>query len=228
MKNARGSTGAEREPQASPRAQRVAVVVAHPDDEVLWCGGLLLSHPEWSTFIAVLCRGSDADRSPRFKKVRESLGVQGAIGDLDDGPDQEELSEEAVEGAVLALLPETDYDLILTHSPRGEYTRHRRHEETARAVLSLWNKGALTTKSLWLFAYEDGHGAYLPRADKGETLLRLTLSEQVAGEKYRLISEVYGFDEGSWEARTSPREEAFRYFVTPASATGWFGDNQPS
>ena len=32
--------------------RRVAVIVAHPDDETLWAGGLLLAHPEWTTFIA--------------------------------------------------------------------------------------------------------------------------------------------------------------------------------
>ena len=46
--------------------QRVAVVVAHPDDETLWTGGLLLSHPEWSIFIVSLCRGKDTDPTASF------------------------------------------------------------------------------------------------------------------------------------------------------------------
>ena len=96
--------------------RRVAVIVAHPDDEVLWCGGLLLSHPEWSIFVAVLCRGGDPDRAPRLVRALARLGVQGAIGDLDDGPDQAPQGVATVAEAVLALLPARDYDLILTHS----------------------------------------------------------------------------------------------------------------
>ena len=156
--------------------KRVAVVVAHPDDEVLWCGGLLLSHPEWSTFVAVLCRGSDADRAPRLTRVLDRLGAKGAIGDLDDGPEQRSLA-----AAILDLLPGTDFDLILTHSPRGEYTRHRRHEEVARAVWSLWTQGLLSTRALWLFAYEDGGQAYLPRPE-GDADLRLVLPDPVWAE----------------------------------------------
>ena len=44
----------------------VAVIVAHPDDETLWAGGTILSHPEWKWFIVSLCRGNDQDRSVRF------------------------------------------------------------------------------------------------------------------------------------------------------------------
>jgi len=32
----------------------VAVIVAHPDDETLWAGGLLIDHPEWDVFVACL------------------------------------------------------------------------------------------------------------------------------------------------------------------------------
>jgi len=201
--------------------QRVAVVVAHPDDEVLWCGGLLLSDPQWSTFVAVLCRGSDADRAPRFSRVLERLGVKGAIGDLDDGPKQTPLDNDTVAEAILSLLPERNYDLILTHSPRGEYTRHRRHEETFQALWSLWDRGILHTTALWTFAYEDGGRAYLPHAEKSAAM-RFPLSDKVWEEKYRLITDVYNFGKPSWEARTTPREEAFHCFDTPQSAAKLF------
>jgi LmbE family N-acetylglucosaminyl deacetylase len=46
----------------------VAVIVAHPDDETLWAGGTILSHPSWQWFIVCLCRGSDKDRAPKFLK----------------------------------------------------------------------------------------------------------------------------------------------------------------
>ncbi len=32
-----------------PADARVALVVAHPDDETLWAGGTLLQHPGWDT-----------------------------------------------------------------------------------------------------------------------------------------------------------------------------------
>ncbi len=60
--------------------KRVAIIVAHPDDETLWAGGTILSHPEWECFVVSLCRKSDPDRAPKFKKVLEVLGADGISG----------------------------------------------------------------------------------------------------------------------------------------------------
>ena len=194
--------------------RRVAVVVAHPDDETLWAGGLLLNHPEWSPFIVTLCRASDAERAPKFSRALEQLHAQGAMGDLDDGPAQISLSGKRVRDAILALLPERDYDLLVTHSPCGEYTRHRRHEEVSRALRELWQKGQLRARQLWQFAYEDGGGCYLPRA-RSDAGLRLALSKATWARKYHIITQVYGFARASWEARIVPRTEAFTCYMEP-------------
>ena len=83
----------------------VAVIVAHPDDETLWAGGTILSHPSWKWFVVCLCRGSDEDRSPRFSNALKILKSEGIIGDLDDGPEQKPLKEYEVKQAILKLLP---------------------------------------------------------------------------------------------------------------------------
>jgi LmbE family N-acetylglucosaminyl deacetylase len=195
-------------------SQSVAIIVAHPDDEVLWCGGQLLDHPEWAVFVAGLCRGHDSDRAPRFYRVIEALRARGALGALDDGPEQRPLATPLVRESILSILPNRTYDLILTHSLAGEYTRHRRHEEVARAVGSMLKDGTLKARALWAFAYEDGGGAYLPQAD-GAASLRFPLSDKIWQEKYRLLRDVYNFSEGSWEARTTPRVEAFVAYEHP-------------
>jgi len=54
---------------------RAAVVVAHPDDETLWCGGYVLTHPEFLWRIVTLCRAADPNRAPRFRRVLRALGA---------------------------------------------------------------------------------------------------------------------------------------------------------
>lgn len=196
---------------------QVAVVVAHPDDESLWSGGLILSHADWRWWIVTLCRASDPDRAPKFRRVLEVLGADGEMADLDDGPAQEPLDHESLCQTVERLLDGKRFDLVVTHGPSGEYTRHRRHEECCRAVVTLWQSGRIHADQLWLFAYEDGGGAHLPRVTAGADL-RLALNGGVWCEKRRLITEVYGFADHSWEARCTPREEGFHIFHSPRDA----------
>src|SRR5699024_2629000 len=106
----------------------------------------------------------------------------------DDGPDQISLSILEVEQTVVDLLPTKSFDLILTHSPQGEYTRHLRHEETSWAVLNLWEAGKISTKELWLFAYEDRMRTHYPTPIENGTFYN-TLSPEIWAEKYKLITD---------------------------------------
>ncbi len=185
-----------------------AVIVAHPDDETLWAGGTMLLHPDSHWTVATLCRGSDADRAPRFEKVMEAYGAKGVMGDLNDGPEQTPLRTIDVEDAIIELLPSDRYDLVVTHGLWGEYTSHRRHEEVAKAVMALREGGRLMAKEVWMFAYEDGGKKYLPRPI-ADADVSLRLPQGIWERKYEIIRDLYGFAEDSFEARTTPKEEAF-------------------
>jgi len=202
------------------KTKTVAIIVAHPDDETLWAGGTILSNPYWQCFIASLCRKNDPDRAPKFENVLNILGANGAMGDMDDSPEQRPLPEHEVENSILALLPLNHFDLIITHSIYGEYTRHRRHEEIGSAVISLWHSGKLTTSEFWAFAFEDHQRAYFPVAIKKAPVF-YALPYEAWQRKYNILTNTYGFNPDSWEAQTTPREEAFWQFFGADQAYDW-------
>lgn len=197
------------------KSKSVALIVAHPDDETLWAGGTLLGHPAWNCFIVCICRGNDTNRAPKFFKALQTLKAEGIMGDLNDGPEQFPLDKQLLEDTILKLLPLRHFDLVITHNPKGEYTRHVRHEETGRAVVKLWQSGKISTSELWSFAYEDGNKKYYPLAVENASVYT-TLSKTIWQQKYKLITENYGFEEGGWEAKTTPKAEAFWKFTDPS------------
>ncbi len=205
---------------SEPAHKTVAVIVAHPDDETLWAGGTILSHPSWNWHIVTLCRASDTDRAPRFFRALHDLGATGKMGDLDDGPEQKPLDRAEVQRTIMEMLPSHHFDLVLCHSPMGEYTRHLRHEEVSRATIALWNEGRLLTQELRAFAYEDGGRRYLPRPIEDASIYEM-LPEPVWQAKYRIITRTYGFPPDGFEARTTPRAEAFWRFSDPPAAKAW-------
>lgn len=204
--------------------KHAAVIVAHPDDEVLWAGGLILSDTEHQWSIVALTRKSDPDRAPKFYQVLDLFKAQGDLGDLEDGPEQTPLSDVEIRKTILNVLQPYNYHLILTHGPQGEYTRHRRHEETSTTVSSLWKAGLLSAERLWMFAYQDNGGQDLPTAVKSADF-RHTLSNRLWHEKYRILTQIYGFSPYSWEARVTPRIEGFWCFNSPAELHEWAPTN---
>lgn len=207
-------------------ARSAAVVVAHPDDEVLWCGGLILNFPSWNWYVISVCRGSDPDRSPRFFESMEFLNAEGKMADLDDGPEQDPLDEVTLKNTITKMLGKDSWDVVMTHGPRGEYTRHRRHEEVCEAILQLWESGEISSKELWMFAYADQGGRGLPIANEKASQL-IDLDPETCGKKVKLITEIYGFPADSWEALATPHREAFFIFERPDQARTYVTHNAP-
>jgi len=176
-----------------------------PDDETLWAGGTLLMHGGWTTFVGTLCRAGDEDRAPKFFRALERLGAKGKMADLDDGPAQSPLDEKQVRSTLLSLVPGGHCDLIMTHAPKGEYTRHVRHEEVLEVCSECGPTGDPGPRTL-AFRYEDGDGRYLPRPKKRRYLVEVPY--ELWEIKRRLLTEIYGFVPESWEVQTAPRREA--------------------
>lgn len=197
--------------QLLSKAVDCAVIVAHPDDETLWAGGTIMLFPDIRWTVITVCRRSDQDRSTKFFRALQTLGASGAMGDLDDGPEQSAISGRQVRQTILSLLPTDRFDVVFTHGPWGEYTRHLRHEETGKAVMDLWNSDQISAKQVWRFAYEDGGGSYLPRALR-DADVQMRLPDDIWRRKFELITEIYGFTPEGFEGKTTPREEAFWCF----------------
>jgi hypothetical protein len=149
------------------------------------------------------------------------------MADLEDGVAQEPLARPLTAATIARHLPSRNYDVILTHGPRGEYTRHRRHEECCLAVAALWTTRQLHTEQVMLFAYRDDDGHDWPRAqlDADE---QYPLTPEILQRKYEIITDIYGFGADSWEARTTPAVEAFYRADTPNRMNEIILANAPS
>jgi LmbE family N-acetylglucosaminyl deacetylase len=199
---------------------KALMIVAHPDDEAIWAGGTVLRHYTWDWTLLSLCRSDDVDRAPRFQSAARELGARALISDLDDSPILTSLSPnlDEIKSRILGLVPGRDYDFVLTHGARGEYTRHERHEQVHTAVCDLIARRKLAGR-LAFFDYEDGGRAYPPHPSRGADLLvRLTPEEFQA--KRRIVSDIYGFRPGSFEYSACGDLEAFKAPI----GTGVLGD----
>ena len=93
-------------------------------------------------------------------------------------------------------------------------------------LLNLWEISWLTVflthlfflKYLtWIFAYKDGNKKYLPKVLKG-AIKHQKFTQNIWKDKYRIITEVYGFEKTRFEAKTTAKTEAFWKFIRTLNA----------
>ncbi|MGW8392452.1 PIG-L deacetylase family protein [Pseudoduganella sp. HUAS MS19] len=117
--------------------QRVLVVVAHPDDETIFMGGLINRLRSSGCMVDIACATAATTASSSRCRYEEFLAACGALGahpfafDLPDhaGP----LPVQELELRLLQLRREYDYLRAYTHGIWGEYG-HRHHQDVSLAV----------------------------------------------------------------------------------------------
>lgn len=120
----------------------VAVIVAHPDDEALWFGGLLSQwqkiNPTYPLTLWVL--GDSVKEPARLGRASKVSSACGAVMFQSRIPD---ISGHPLEGVEQALKVGgiNHFDVIFTHNYVGEYG-HRHHIQVHEAVLAQANNHA--------------------------------------------------------------------------------------
>jgi len=193
---------------------KTAIIVAHPDDETIWAGGLILRHPDWEWTIVSLCRGSDFDRRPKFSTVCELFGAKSIIYDLNDSDPLMHVNPGKDIGLrIIQAIGEDTWDLVLTHGENGEYG-HPRHIEVHNEVLKLCDSRLLICNELWVFAYDcasdTGRCKPAPWAD---TMVQLSRRE--LAEKKHIIQGLYGYGKDSFEVTACISPESFMKHKLP-------------
>lgn len=118
------------------------MLVAHPDDEILWGGGLPIRFPGDWTIIACSIPRKDPVRAFCFFRVCEALGAKGWLlpqYETTNSADPEELLPN-----LFWLNELRGFDRIVTHGADGEYG-HRHHKQLNEYVNSITKGRQVTT-----------------------------------------------------------------------------------
>ena len=106
---------------------KAAIVMAHPDDETIWTGGLLLTQKTWHWKVFIATKYDTEDRPNEFKKAIASYQNYGVSSQdfefLDVMPDVQEydrLNKDEIYQK-LNIVDLSAYDVIFTHNMDGEY-----------------------------------------------------------------------------------------------------------
>lgn len=190
--------------------KKAIAIVAHPDDETIWMGGcfLLYDNIDWTIFS--VCRSSDTDRAPKFKRVCEHYGAKCIITDLDDEDklDMKEATKE-VEKLILRSIEGKKFDYIFTHGENGEYG-HKRHIAVNHAINNLLKSKQINPEAIFYFNYKNDE-RHEHKVESGEdSNLLLDLSKNEYKEKKRIVSQMHGYPMDGIDVGYCTNPESFK------------------
>lgn len=107
-----------------------AIVVAHPDDETIWCGGLMARYLFRWTVICCSIPRTDPIRAYKFFEACESLGAKARLLPFVEPEPRLRLGN-------LDHLDLSEFDVVVTHNVVGEYG-HRHHVDVHEHVTEQW------------------------------------------------------------------------------------------
>lgn len=179
------------------------LLVAHPDDETIFCGGTMLLYPNCKWTVISM---TDDDRPLAFRKAIESfkkLGVNivfsktlGQENILQGAKLPELVEERKIWGETLRglnLFP----NIVLTHNEAGEYG-HGAHKLVSVVADDLFSK------NVWKFIYPKGKQPYRKRVKKIE------LNEDILKKKTEVFNSSYPTEHYIWQRLNNLMDYEFK------------------
>ncbi len=193
------------------KGKKALIIVAHPDDEIIWMGGTILTHPELDWTVFSLCRSTDQDREPKFRRVCARLGAKAIISDLDDNDilDLVDATREA-ERLILENIKDVAIDILFTHGKNGEYG-HERHVAVHDAVNNLIKSKKLKPGAVFYFNYKKNRPKQNPLIiSLKNSDIEINLAKKIFLEKKKIVAEMYGYPHDGIDVGLCTNPEAFR------------------
>lgn len=106
------------------------MVVAHPDDEMVFGGAHLLRERKWK--VICVTNRSNRIRSNEFVKVMQRVGAEYEIWDYEDAYEGS-FNWKGLQQDLLRVIGFNRYKKVVTHSLRGEYG-HPQHKAIAKLM----------------------------------------------------------------------------------------------
>ena len=129
------------------------MVVAHPDDELLWGGKHLL---EGGYLVVCLTRGDDAVRRAEFENVVSAAGGKSLILSYPDKIWKWRADlrfwQDKIEADIAAILQYKDWDIVASHNAAGEYG-HQHHKLAHEAVAKEYQASGCKARLYWFGKY---------------------------------------------------------------------------
>lgn len=123
------------------------MIVAHPDDEIIFGGGLLLNDFGWKVVCVTKGDGDNNNseiRLKEFKKVMSYLGVEYEILNYPDDLNTVKYDESQLKRDLKKIIDAKKWNMIVTHNEKGEYG-HIIHKSIHKIV------SELSPKNLYFF-----------------------------------------------------------------------------
>jgi len=189
--------------------KKALIIIAHPDDETIWMGGTIARNKKVYWTIFSLCRASDRDREPKFKRVCEYYGAKSIISDLDDeGKLSLEEAKQEAKKIILKKIDFSEFDYIFTHGANGEYG-HERHIAIHLAIDELVKEENIRPDTVFYFNYVKNEKNNLEPSN-GSIINKLSKKELL--EKKRVVAEMYGYPVDGIDVGYCTNSEAFKIY----------------
>lgn len=160
------------------------MIVAHPDDEILWGGEQLLKD---DYLVICLTNGDNKVRREEFEKAMKETKDYGIILNYPDNPHKVkskwEKEKKGIKEDIAYILGYKKWNKIVTHNPDGEYG-HIHHKMTSKMVSDESKKADLTNQLLYF-------GKYYKKDDLVSKEIIESLNEEESKKKKYIMETIY-------------------------------------